>query len=423
MARTSRAMTRESGNEIAMVNYRYKAMTNAGAMVTGTLDAPSQAAVIQQLRGQGHYPISAVPADTDEGLFAQLKSFRFGGRVSQRVLSTVTQELAALIGAGLELDRALGILVKLSNIGALREPLLQVRARVRDGASLADAMAAESVFPKFYVSMVRAGELGGSLDVTLRSLADYMARSAAIRETVASALVYPAILLVTAGMSIVVILVFVLPEFEPLFAQAGKQLPLPTRIIMDAGDAVRGYWWLPLIAGFGLWAWLRQALKKPAFRRRWDGLFLRLPLFGKLIAAIEIERFSRALGTLLSNGVSLTTALGLAREVLRNAVIADAVGETAKKLREGKGLAQHLAQSKVFPPLTLDLVQIGEETGKLDEMLLRQADLDEQATKQTIDRLLALLVPCLTIVLGIIVAGLISSMLVAILGVNDLALQ
>jgi general secretion pathway protein F len=406
-----------------MVNFRYKAMTSAGAMVTGTLDAPSQAAVIQQLRGQGHYPISAVPADSSESLWARLKEMRFTSGVSSRVLSTVTQELAALIGAGLELDRALGILVKLSNIGPLREPLVSIRGRVRDGASLADAMAAETVFPKFYVSMVRAGEMGGSLDVTLRRLADYLSRTAAIRETVTSALVYPAILMVTAAMSIIVILVFVLPEFEPLFAQAGKQLPLPTRIVMDVGDAVRGYWWLPVVVVIGLYLWLRQAMRNPAFRKRWDGAFLKLPIFGRLIAAIEIERFSRALGTLLSNGVSLTAALGHAREVLRNSQIGEAVAETARKLREGKGLAQHLAQSKVFPPLTLDLIQIGEETGKLDEMLLRQADLDEQSIKQTIDRLLALLVPCLTIVLGIVVAGLIASMLVAILGVNDLALQ
>jgi general secretion pathway protein F len=406
-----------------MPNFRYKAMTNAGSVVTGTLDAPSQAAVIQQLRGQGHYPISAVPAGDGEGLFARLKELRIGRSVSPRVLSTVTQELAALIGAGLELDRALGILAKLSNIGILRQPIAAIRARVRDGASLADAMAAEPVFPKFYVSMVRAGELGGSLDVTLRRLADYLARSAAIRETVVSALIYPAILLCTAGLSIVVILVFVLPEFEPLFAEAGKQLPLPTRIVMDVGDGLRDFWWLPILIGAGLWLWLRNALRKPEFRKRWDATFLKLPVFGSLIGAIEIERFSRALGTLLSNGVSLTVALNHAREVLRNSVIAEAVGETAKKLREGRGLAQHLAQSKVFPPLTLDLVQIGEETGKLDEMLLRQADLDEQAIKQRIDRLLALLVPCLTIVLGIVVAGLISSMLVAILGVNDLALQ
>lgn len=406
-----------------MPNFRYKAMTNAGGVVSGTLDAPTRAAVIQQLRGQGHYPISADPADSAESLWAHLKNLRFGGGVSARMLSTVTQEFAALMGAGLELDRALSILVKLSNIGALKEPLISIRAQVRDGKSLADAMAAEPAFPKFYVSMVRAGELGGSLDVTLRRLADYLSRSAAVREAVVSALVYPAILMCTAGFSVVVILVFVLPEFEPLFAQSGKQLPLPTRIVMDMGDAVRDFWWLPLVLAIGAYLYLRHALQKPEFRKRRDAMILRLPVFGKLIAAIEVERFSRALGTLLSNGVSLTTALLHAREVLRNSVIGDAVGETAKKLREGRGLAQHLAQSKVFPPLTIDLVQIGEETGKLDEMLLRQADLDEQAIRQTIDRLLALLVPCLTIVLGIVVAGLISSMLVAILGVNDLALQ
>jgi general secretion pathway protein F len=406
-----------------MANFRYKAMTNAGAVVSGTLDAPSKAAAIQQLRGQGHYPISAEPANENDGLFAQLRGLRIGGGISARAMSAATQELAALIAAGLELDRALGILTKLGNIGALRQPFTAIRARVRDGSSLADAMALEPAFPKFYVSMVRAGELGGSLEITLRRMADYLSRTAAIRETVTSALVYPAILLFTAGLSIVVILVFVLPEFEPLFAQAGKTLPLPTRIVMNVGDAVRDYWWVPLLAGAGLYLWLRQALTKPEFRARWDGMRLNLPIFGKLITAIEVERFSRALGTLLANGVSLSAALNHAKEVLRNKKIADLVGETARKLREGKGLAQHLAQAKVFPPLTLDLIQIGEETGKLDEMLLRQADLDEQAIKQTIDRLLALLVPCLTIVLGVIVAGLISSMLVAILSVNDLALQ
>ncbi|HEX4860939.1 MAG TPA: type II secretion system F family protein, partial [Rhizomicrobium sp.] len=195
------------------------------------------------------------------------------------------------------------------------------------------------------------------------------------------------------------------------------------RIVMAFGDAVRGWWWLGALIAVGAWLWLRHALQNPEFRRRRDRLVLRLPVIGELLGAIEIERFNRMLGTLLANGVELPMALGLAKDVLWNTALSDAVRDTATSLREGQGFARLLARSGVFGDGTLDLIQIGEETGKLDEMLIRQADLDEQQIKHRIDRLLALLVPALTILLGLVVAGLIGSMLIAILSVNDLALQ
>ena len=405
-----------------MPSFRYRAMTTTGAIIRGVLDAPTEAALVQQLRSEGHYPISASPAG-EASLPSLKRIFAFEKRQPVRALSVATQELAALLGAGLSLDRALGILSSLREAGTLGASFAKVRARVRDGGSLAEALSDDANFPKFFVSMVRAGEMGGALETALKRAADYLARSLAVREAITSALVYPMILLVSAGISIFVILTFVLPEFEPLFAEAGRTLPLPTRIVMAIGDGFRDFWWLMALAFLGGWLWLRDRLAKPHFRQKFDAWLLRIPLIGSLLAEIEIERFSRTLGTLLANGVALPTALGLAREVLWNKEISSAIAEAATSLREGESLAAELSRSGIFPSVALDLIEIGEETGKLDEMLLRQADLDEQRIRHKVDRLIALLVPALTIVLGVIVAGLIASILVAILSVNDLALS
>lgn len=406
-----------------MAQFQYRAMTGSGAVVRGMLEAPTRDQVVRQLRTRGLYPLDT--SERGEGGFASLfsKALRFRNRVTLKGLAMVTQELATLLKAGLELDRALGILIGLSDIGALRAPFESVRNRVRDGMSFGDALAADPVFPKFYVSMVRAGEHGGTLDVTLQRLTDYLSRTLAIREQITSALVYPCLLLFTAGAAIIIILVFVLPEFEPLFADAGKSLPFATRVVMHAGDVVRDYGWIFLLLLIGGIVALRRALRKPEQKLKWDALKLKWPVLGKLLAAVEVERLMRTFGTLLANGVPLPTALNLSKDVLSNSVLAAAVRDAAVSLREGERLAQRLARSKVFPPVTLDLIQIGEESGKLDEMLLRQADLDELRIKHKVDRALAMLVPVLTIGLGMVVAGLIASMLVAIISVNDLALQ
>lgn len=392
-------------------------------MVRGVLDAPSRDQVVRQLRTRGLFPLDASERGAGGLRGLSLKSLRAGSRVTLRGLAMATQELSTLLKAGLELDRALGILVGLSDIGALKGPFEGVRNRVRDGMSFADALSGDPAFPKFYVSMVRAGEHGGTLDITLQRLTDYLSRTMAIREQITSALVYPSLLLLTAGGSIIVILVFVLPEFEPLFADAGKSLPLATQIVMGAGHAVRNYGWLVLLMIVGGIFALRRALRNPLNRLKWDGFRLKWPILGDLLASIEVERLMRTFGTLLSNGVPVPTALNLSKDVLSNTVLSSAIRDAAISLREGERLAQRLARSKVFPAVTLDLIRIGEESGKLDEMLLRQADLDELRIKHKVDRALAMLVPILTVVLGAVVAGLIASMLVAIISVNDLALQ
>jgi len=403
-----------------MPTFRTRALTATGATVTGQVEAPSEAAAIQHLRDLGHYPISAraVAGRWHDTLKSLLLRPRTAGL---RDLSVATQELATLLHAGLPLDRALDILTGLRETERLQAPLTAVLARVRDGSRLSDALAAERVFPPLYVGMVRAGELGSALELTLRRLGDYLARAHAIRQAVASALVYPALLLATACMSITVILVFVLPQFEPLFRGAGKSPPLVTEIALAAGDFLGSYGWaialLILAAAIGF----RHALTKPQHRHRWHALLLHLPVLGDLIARMEMERFSRTLAALLTSGVPLPTALGMTKDTLTNSIVAGAVAETATRLREGDTLADRLERTGAFLPVTLDFVRVGEDTGKLHEMLARHADLCERTIKHSIERLLAMLVPALTIGLGVIVGGLIASMLVAVLSINDLA--
>ncbi|HEY2034719.1 MAG TPA: type II secretion system F family protein [Rhizomicrobium sp.] len=408
-----------------MPTYRYRAMTSSGTIVSGVLEAPSEPAAIQAIRNLGHYPIaanddvSARPHRDFAGIFTQ---DIFRRRISRRSLAIATQELAALLKAGLELDRALVILGNLDETKSLRAPLASVLAQIRNGAGLADALAAETVFPKFYVNMVRAGEQGGHLERALEQLGEYLTRAHAVREAVTSALVYPAVLLVTAGLAIIVVLVFVLPQFEPLFADAGKTLPLSTRIVMGMGRFLVGWGWLVLGALIATAVMFGQALKRKEFRRRWDGFLLRLPLIGQLIQKVEVERFARILGSLAANAVPLPQALTVTADTLGNSVIAEAVHGASAAVREGDRLGRYLASTGVFPSLALDMVRVGEETAQLDAMLLRQADLYERDVRHTIDRLVALLVPCLTIFMGLIVAGLISSILMAVLSVNDLAM-
>jgi len=405
-----------------MASFRYKAMTENGSILSGVLEAPSAAAVVQQLRGQGHYPISTKPAATGS-LFERLSAVVSSRKPSLTALRNAITELAALIEAGLELDRALTLLCRLSDIGALAGPFERVRNRVRDGSTFANALARENIFPPFVVSMVRAGEYGGALAPALQRLSDYLARTVQLRETIGSALVYPAILIVTASISVSIILLFVLPEFKPLFEQAGKAIPLPARIVMGIGDFARETWWLAIILVVSTIYGARVWLSKPPNRLRFDRFLLEVPVIGKLVQAQGTERFSRTLGTLLANGVPLPTALALTSDVMQNRVLGEVVGKAAHSLREGTSLARLLGESRRFPDVTVDLVRIGEETGKLPDMLLRQAELDEHRLRQTIDRLVALIVPALTIVLGIVIAGLIASMLVAILSINDLAVQ
>ena len=401
--------------------YQYRAVAGSGEIVEGEMEARSRAGVIDQLHGRGYVPIRA---DEVKGSSSAERLGRelFGARrVSERNIALLTGELATLVGAGLPLDRALEILMELTDAKATKRLLTRILDAIRGGSTLADAMAAEAgAFPAYYVSMIQAGEAGGSLDEVLTRLADFMERARALKDKVTSALIYPTIVLLMAGLSVVILLTVVVPEFKPLFEDAGQTLPLSTQVIVAMGDAFQDYWWLAVLAIVAFTFLARQQLRNPASRYRWHGVILKIPLLGDLTAKIEVARFARTVGTLLANGVALLTALSIAKHTLSNAVLAKSIDTVAESLKQGKGLAVPLVEAQLFPQLALHLVRVGEESGQLEEMLIKVADIYDQEVERATQRLLAVLVPAVTIVLGLLIAGIIGSVLSALLGVYDL---
>ena len=400
--------------------FQYKAVTATGEVLEGEMEARAQAGVVERLQSMGYIPIRAQEVvEKAQGGSRRL----FGPRkIGQDQIGAITRELSTLLRAGLPLDRCMEILVNLSDNEAVRLMLAQIREQVRAGASLSQAMDAQKgVFSRFYLNMVRAGEAGGALDIVLLRLTEFMERAKELRETVKSALIYPAILVFVAVASILLLLLFVVPQFQQMFEESGRALPLPTQIVIGSGELLRDYWWAIVLAGVGVYTFMKRQMANPVSRLRWDRRILNLPLFGELSAKVEVASFARSLGTLIGNGVALLTALSVVKDTQKNTVIAQKLEFVASELKEGRGLSGPLMESGVFPKLAIHMVKVGEETGKLEEMLIRVADVYDVEVQRTVKRLLALMEPLLIVGLGLVVAGIIVSILVAILSINDLA--
>jgi general secretion pathway protein F len=406
---------------MAMPRFRYKSVTPVGELVQGEMEALTRAAVIERLHNDGHTPIRA-----DE--LTQRSAVRLlpDGLFRRKVLSgtdavLLTRELATLLRAGVPLERALVILVNLADHGPKHRLMQAVLERVRGGSSLADALEAyRETLPSFYIAMVRAGEAGGALESVLARLADALERAQSLKATVRSAMYYPIIVLIVAAVSLVVLLTRVVPEFRPLFEGTGAAMPTSTRVIIALGEWLTTYWWLVIVVPAGLALVARHLYGRPEVRIRCDRAMLKIPLLGDLTTKLEVARFTRTLGTLLGNGVSILNALTIAVDTLGNRALAQEAGGLADRLKKGDGLAAPLMASGVFPRLAVQLIQVGEEGGQLEDMLLRVASIYDEETRQTLQRMLALLVPMITILLGLVVAAVISSMLTAILSAYDL---
>jgi general secretion pathway protein F len=329
--------------------------------------------------------------------------------------------LALLLEAGVALEASLTLLAGSEGGAGTRNQAQSLLRRLRAGSGLADAMAAEgSTFSPVVVALVRAGEASGSLAPALSQIAAYLARAEAVRQSVRSALVYPAILLATAGATVLLVLLVVLPQLEPVVADAGAQLPLLTRLAFAASHLVRDGWWAMLALTGVLGLASRRVLADPGVRARVDAAVLRAPVLGLALRRAETGRFARVLGALVGGGVALPSALVLAHPVLANRVFAEAVSRIIAAVREGAGLAGPLARTGIFPELAVQMVRIGEATGRLDTILVRLSDLLEGDVQRTLDRALAMLVPVLTILLGALVAGIIASVMMAVLSVGAL---
>lgn len=405
--------------------YRYKAVASSGETQEGELECSSSEKAVQRLQDMGLIPIRVDVAAKSLAATPSVLGVRTigGARVSQDDVAVLTQELATLLKAGLPLDRALEILISLSANDAVCQLMTDLREDVRGGAALSAALEARGpVFSKFYLNMVRAGEAGGALDVVLQRLSEFMERSKELRETVKSALIYPAILVGVAVLSVALLLVWVVPQFSQMFEESGKALPVPTQVVIAVGDIVRAYWWAMILGGVGAYVWFSRKLQDVQFRLRWDRWLLSLPLVGDLIGKLEVARFTRTLGTLIGNGVALLTALSIVKETLGNTYMAQGLSQVASQLKEGKGLGAPLMESGLFPKLAVHLVTVGEETGKLQDMLLRIADIYDREVHGAVKRMLSLMEPILILGLGLVIGGIIMSILVAVLSVNDLAL-
>ena len=394
--------------------YRYKALNARGETLDGQMEAASDAEVVLRLQEQGHLPVEARLASEGGGEPAWRTLFKPKPFAGQRLVQ-FTQQLATLLGAGQPLDRALTILLELPEDAAAKRTITEVRDAVRSGTALSTALERQhGTVSRLYINMVRAGEAGGSLEDTLQRLADYLERSRLLRARVVNALIYPVILLGMVGLSLMFLLGYVVPQFAAMYESLDAPLPLFTKLVLAVGLFVRD-WWIVLLVVPALAAWwFDRKLRDPAFRARFDGWLLRQKLVGPLAARLETARLARTLGTLLKNGVPLMAALGIGKTVVGNRVLSADVEAAAEDVKNGVGLSTALAKGKRFPRLALQMVQVGEESGALDAMLLKTADTFEQETGQALDRMLAALVPVITMVLAVVVAVVILAVLIPI---------
>jgi|SRR5580658_42426 general secretion pathway protein F len=406
-----------------MPSFRYVSVDSAGQTQRGVMEAPDQAAVIEKLQRQGQIPMRAEPAG-DRGFLDELFSIELGGRrgLTRQDVASVTRELSIMLGAGQDLDRALRFLVETAPNARVRKVMGQVRDKVRGGTSLAAALAQQpQSFNRLYIGLVRAGEAGGTLGDTLDRLALLLERERSLAATVQSAMIYPCLLLVASIGSVALLLTYVLPQFVPLFEDAGAQLPVPTQIVMAAGDFTTNYglW----VVGFLVLAIiaLRQWLQSPARRLPFDRFLLRLPVIGKLARETLAARFTRTLGTLLKNGVPLIAALTIVKDAIGNLAAVEAVEQATTSAKGGAGLSRPLDLSGIFPARTIHLLRLGEETAQLGPMALRAAEIHEEQARLSVQRMVSLLVPVITVAMGLAVAFIVGSLMLAMLSLNDLA--
>ncbi len=399
--------------------YEYKAVSPSGETVRGTMEAGSEQLVIAKLQESGNIPLSTNAAGKG-GFSLDTLSFKRRG-MNVREVGQFTEQLATLLGAGLPLDRSLHVLLDLAENDRIKQTVAAIRDHVREGESLSEALDAQhGSFGRFFINMVRAGEIGGSLDTTLERLANYLERSKDLKDAVVSAMVYPIMLMFLAGGSLVLLLVYVIPQFTPIFEELGGDLPTITKIVLAVGSVLQNFWWGLIGLVVLAITMFRRMLADPEKRLVWDARVLGMRWVGDLVAKMEIARLTRTLGTLLSNGVPLLSALSIARNVMNNSVLRQSVEATTEEVKTGGGLAHNLAKTGNFPRLALQMVSVGEETGQLDVMLLKVADTYDKEVRNTIDRLLSVFTPVVTLLMAVMIGTIVMSVLMAIMGINEL---
>jgi len=407
-----------------MAIYTYKATDTTGKIVKGTLEAEGEKGVVAGLQDMGYIPIRVSLAGGERKRFDFdlskdiLSIFK---RISTKDVMMFTQDLSSLLEAGLPVDRALSILIDVAEKEKFKGVVGDVLKAVQGGSYLSDALAKfPKVFSTFYVNMVRAGEAGGVLEAVLGRLGVFLENSQDLKDYIKSAMVYPIFLVFVGGISIIVLLTFVIPKFSIIFSDMGQAIPLSTRLLLGFSEVLRKYW-LVILGGLGvIYFFLRQYMMTPAGRLRGDQYKMDFPICGELVKKVEVARFARTLGTLTRSGVPILQAINLVKDIIGNRVIARSMGEVYERVKEGERLSKPLSETGIFPSLAIQMITVGEETGRLDEMLLRVAENYEKVVRNMVKRFVSLLEPAMILAMGLVVGFIVISMLMAIFSMNEM---
>jgi len=401
-----------------MAPFHFKAVASDGRFRTGVLEAPTERSVAAELRKQGLVPVY-VGLRPPGGFALRLPSF--GGRRRKDVL-LFTQELSTLLNAGVPLDRALSITAELTVRSEFRQVVLNVLRVLKGGRSFADSLAVHpEYFSDLYVNMVRAGEASGALAPVFERLAAFEQTRDDLRNYLISSLIYPALLVLVGLVSILVLMYFVVPRFAAVFEQSHLAMPTPTRLMLEASRFVESYGWIGILAALAAAAGLRAWIATEAGRLWWDAFRLRLPGLGEALRKAETARFASAMATLIAHGVPLVESIGIAGAILNNRRMARSLAGVAQGVKRGEGIAGPLKRAGEFPPLAGHLLTVGEETGRLDQMFARMAEIYDAETRASIKRFTSLFEPLIILVMGVLVGLLILSMLLAITSINEVA--
>ena len=385
-----------------MATFTYTARAFNGELRTATIDASSRDDVISQLRKQR---LSVVKID-------QGSSAKVGrGSIKTRDVVIFTRQFSTMINSGLPLVQALTILAEQTDNKALAEVTKKVVFDVESGNTVADALSKHpKAFTNLYVNMVAAGEAGGILDTILMRLATFLEKNDALVRKVKGAMIYPTVIMSVAAIAVVVLLIFVIPVFEGMFASVGLALPLPTRIVIGASRFLKSYWWMVLAIGVSGGYFLKKYYASNNGKLVIDRLMLKMPVLGDVLRKSAVSRFTRTLGTLISSGVSILEGLEITAKTAGNRVIQDAIMESRSSIAGGDTIAQPLQKSKVFPPMVISMIAVGEQTGGLDEMLSKIADFYDEEVDAAVSNLLSLLEPIMIVFLGVVVGGMVVAM-------------
>jgi len=403
--------------------FEYVALDEKGRQRKGFVDAPGIAAARQKLREENVYPVEINQAtDKKETALAGVFKINIWQRVSANDVSMFTRQLSTLLGAGMPLVPSLSILMKQAKNPLLKKSLAQIREQVNEGKSLTESMSGfHQIFPPFYLNMVRAGEASGTINLVLERLADFSENQQTLMNKIRSALAYPLIMFFMGSAVIFLLMAFVVPKITGIFSDMHQTLPLITIILITISNFLKSFWWLILILlAAGVAAFKYMTTGTEGGKRMWDNTKLKIPVWGQVNQKIAIARFSRTLATLLQSGVPLLSAMEIVRNVVNNIIIGEAISKASKDLEEGKGLSGPLTQSGIFPPLVIEMIAVGEQSGTLERMLNRIATAYETEAQSDIMVMTSLLEPVMILVMGLGVGFIVVSILLPIFEMNQL---